>query len=231
MNEIILTRPKQQAEHFAHILRSKTNSTVHLMPLIAIKACSDSLKQVDDVVLFTSANAIPFVARGQGQLALCVGDATCEAAKLAGFDAHSANGTAQDLAKLILMRADVNLRRFYHPHGAQVSDGFHETLEEGGIQLFSEVVYRQETQIWSKAQTLLVESRPFIFPVFSPNGARVLAQNLAEIGPQSHRIVAISEDAGKPLIGFDLLVAEKPSRYGVLEAVLEMILRGESFEA
>src|SRR5690606_17042324 len=68
-------------------------------------------------LVFTSINAVPAAGAGRGRPAICVGPATADAARAAGFDATEGPG---DAARMMPMLDGLG-QGWLHPHGAHVA--------------------------------------------------------------------------------------------------------------
>jgi uroporphyrinogen-III synthase len=91
---------------------------------------------------FTSAEAVRVFSRhaaGEGRVAFCVGDATAEAARDAGFpEVRSADGDAGDLAALL---GAADIKKILHISGSDLAQDMAPPLAEKGIALDRVTVY------------------------------------------------------------------------------------------
>ncbi|MEO1562239.1 MAG: uroporphyrinogen-III synthase [Pseudomonadota bacterium] len=217
MSIVILTRPKLQADAFANDLRGFINCDIYILPLIEIEAMASAEVPSDCAVIFTSANAVATAKADKGTFALCVGDATADAAIAAGFQAASVNGTASDVANHILSDPDLRSLSWLHPHGAHVAGKIAELLRHEKVSVKTKVTYRQTAMTWSKDQKTLVENSRCLFPVFSPNGANVLSKELNDLAGQRH-FVAISAATAQHLPP-NTVISDAPTRAAMLKTV------------
>jgi uroporphyrinogen-III synthase len=176
-------------------------------------------------VLFTSENAVLAV-RALGwplpAVALCVGDRTAEAARIAGFQAESAGGDALALADLI--RAKGMSGPFLHPHGREVRQDF-ATL---GLNVRGVVVYETcPCPLNVQALAVLQGSVPVIAPVFSPRSAELLIEARGNL-PAPLWFAALSPAVAQalPLRAVDrMAISDRPEAGAMLDA-MEQLLSG-----
>jgi len=224
MRSVILTRPRHQAEEFATLIRQRFDAEVHCCPLIEIEYHpSDWPSDIGGVIL-TSANAVRSVAPRPGMTALCVGDATADAARNAGFDALSADGTADHLARMMLGDPALMQIAWFYPHGAHVVGSLVADLTNAGVKVQSTVSYKQVERAWSEAERETALRGDNLFPVFSPNAARVLSVALKGVSLPKARFLAISAQAAERLVEDwvgQIAVAAHPSREAMLDLIGE----------
>jgi uroporphyrinogen-III synthase len=154
---IVVTRAPEQAQALVHELE-RLGAEVILLPVVAFESPEDSgpldhaLGELPtfDWVLFTSQNAVRFVADRLKQIGLppvtqriaAVGPATASAAKQLGFHVdyvathHAAHSLAGEL------RDSVALSRVLLPHSDRADDHIAEALREGGAHVTDVVAYR-----------------------------------------------------------------------------------------
>ncbi|MEM0977354.1 MAG: uroporphyrinogen-III synthase [Pseudomonadota bacterium] len=225
MTAIILTRPKPQADAFGAELQACLTMPILVQPLIEIETEPADVPIHCDAIIFTSANAVASLSSGKGGFALCVGDMTAISATGAGFNAVSVDGTAEDVAQHIIGDPRLSRLSWFHPHGAHVTGAFHNTLRTAGIRLETKVVYRQNTRAWSDHEFQRATNGANLFPVFSPNGARVLLSALG-VHAGGMGFVALSDAVSRALVGierFYISVAPAPNRAAMLEAIKKRV--------
>jgi uroporphyrinogen-III synthase len=121
--QILLTRPLEDSRALAEKLESEGISPL-IWPLTRIVPTVMVLKLpfTTDALLFTSANGVRALAalvERRDLPALCVGKATAQAARKAGFrDCFAASGDARALADLARRSG---IRQFFHPRGADAA--------------------------------------------------------------------------------------------------------------
>lgn len=222
---ILLTRPKAQSEAFAEVLRRRIDRDIPILvsPILEIRTVplSDEGGRPAFLVL-TSVHAVPAIAgdeRLRGLRAYCVGDATSDAARLAGADAVSAGGTARELMDQIRLERPVGTGLYLR--GRHVSTDLVDGLREVGIELKSSIVYDQLSRPLSgPARALLERSGEVVLPIFSARSARLLA---GEAGASNARVrvVAMSDTvAGEWPREADIAgIARVPNAEAMAEAV------------
>ena len=172
---VLVTRPQPGADRLAAVLRGHglTVLVAPLMRVVAVAHDNAALTAARGLV-FTSAHAIAAAGPGLGRPAICVGPATAEAARRAGFDVTSGPGDAAGLMPLLRDLGE----GWLHPRGVHVAA----ELPVPGI-----VVYDQRLQpLGEAARALLDQTRPVIVPVMSPRSARIAADAFARYGKGRH---------------------------------------------
>lgn len=175
-------------------------------------------------VIFTSETGVAAaLALGQAlpKRAFCVGNRTADAARRAGFDAQSAAGEVNALARMI--QASGVEGPLLHLRGQDSAGDLAETLTKGGLETVFLVVYTQKpANLIPEAAALFLQDQPVIVPIFSPRSARLLAEAV----PVNHRaplwIVAISAAAARAaadLFPARLVIADHPDGENMLHAV------------
>lgn len=233
MPAILLTRPADGAARFADALRSRLpDATIVVSPVLQIEGTGTRPDLSDDPVLvFTSVNGVAHGGvSGAGRKALCVGDATAQAARDAGFDAISAGG---DLRDLVAMIADAPPDRpMLHLRGAHAAGDLMAHLAALGVPARDMVVYDQRPQPLSvQALALLDGEIPVIVPVFSPRSARALANQHRGRAPLD--IVAISDaaaQAAERLPRHSMTVAAEPTAQAMIDAICRRYTIHQSLE-
>ena len=176
---ILLTRPRAQGARFAALCEAEFGTRAEVMqaPMQEIVWTGPPPAMAEDAALiFTSENGVRGAGHtGAGRRAYCVGQRTAEAARLAGYDAISADGTAGDLAALIQKAPPAG--PLIHLHGAFVRGDLAGQLRAGGLRAEGRVVYDQVALPLSPAaRKALAGPRRVIAPLFSPRSARLLAE-------------------------------------------------------
>lgn len=148
---LLVTRPKEDADPLAKILKDKGYDPV-IFPLLTIKAENDgvkalgAMKEADvQAILFTSANGVRHFARADKRRTfkvLAVGDASATAAKEAGFkDVESATGDVDALAKLVKDKCDPKKGQLVHVAGSRIAGDLKGLLEKDGFSYTRVVLY------------------------------------------------------------------------------------------
>lgn len=162
---ILLTRPESASRRFAARLAGLGLAVV-ISPILRIVACDHDRAALARArgLVFTSAHGVPAAGPGQGRPAICVGPATAEAARRAGFAVTEGPGDAQGMLPLL---ADLG-PGWLHVHGTHVA----RMLPLPGIAVYDQ----QARPLNETAQALLAGAAPVILPLFSPRSARLVAQ-------------------------------------------------------
>lgn len=172
---ILLTRPENASRRFAAQLRETLGSVeVVISPLLEIRPLVQAVDLSGvSALVFTSAHAVPFGARGMR--CYCVGDATARAAKAAGMQAISAGSDSAGLTRRIL--ADGETGPLLHIRGVHTRGQVAQTLSDAGCQTSEIVAYDQAAlPLSDTAKALFVGDSPVIVPVFSPRSAEILSK-------------------------------------------------------
>ena len=171
MKTVWITRTRPAADESAQVWRDAGFESL-VAPLLDIQAVPHGSFPKDTILIFTSKNAVDH-AVCVGQRAICVGDATAQYARKAGFaDVVSVDGTSADITKWV----EANLPKsqaVIHVSGWHVRGSIIEDLQSGGYPASRVKVYRSVPRpIWPKRTASYV-----VF--YSPLAARVFA-NLAK---------------------------------------------------
>lgn len=223
---ILLTRPKRQSERFARLCQEALGAQQLILQSPVIKIEMQAIAPVDAGyrgLIFTSENGVLAYAQAQTRMdlpAYCVGAGTAKAAREAGMQAYSANGSADDLVKMI-QAADVQ-GSLLHIRGAHTRGDISERL---GPNVDEVVGYRQIAQpLKSAALAALSGDRQMILPMFSPRSAALFFAAAGNItAPLS--VVAISQAVKEAVIGSNppknvsIQIAASPDANAMLQAV------------
>lgn len=229
---VLLTRPAAQAERFAEEMAARFGGRLSslISPLMSPEFLCPEWPDADyATVILTSETGVEAAVRLRNlgralpKRAICVGDRTAAAARVAGFDAISAQGDAEALITLILQADDPG--PFLHLRGRDARRDIAPRLAAKGRLAHAAIVYQQEAQpLGVPARELLAGKDPVIIPLFSPRSAALLA----DFGPFSAPLLlaAISPAAAKTamiLAPERLEVAATPDSAGMLDAVAKFI--------
>jgi len=150
-------------------------------------------------LIFTSENGVMAYAKAQGRKdlpAYCVGERTAKAARDAGLQAKSANGSADELVAMV--QADSHGDLLLHIRGAHTRG---DVAGRFGAQVDEVVAYRQIAMpLNDVAQAALAAGRVMILPVFSPRTAQIFFKAAGRITAPL-RIVAISQVVKEAILG------------------------------
>ncbi|MEP6343595.1 MAG: uroporphyrinogen-III synthase [Maricaulaceae bacterium] len=138
MPRLWLTRTQPFADESAARLRSMGHE-VCVAPLIETieRLLTSRLPGPEAVLIFTSRKAVAVFTRlisGRDWECICVGDATAEAARTAGFEhVHSAQGDASDVVAWVQKNTPIE-RPLYHASSAHPRGEIIERLQNAGFQ-------------------------------------------------------------------------------------------------
>jgi uroporphyrinogen-III synthase len=218
---IWVTRAQPQAEATAGRLRALGFEPV-VAPVLEIRPIAEAAIDLAgvDALAFTSAagvSAFAALTRLRTLTVFAVGDATAEAAHLAGFsEVRSARGDAHALADLIATSPSPAL--VLNPSAADPAADLVALLADRGVVARAAVVYEtREVSLDAAPQNL----RGLL--IHSPKAARVVARALAGADVSAIAAFAISPAAAAPLTGLGFhrhAVAASPN-----EAALLALLR------
>lgn len=215
---LLLTRPEPAARRFA-AAAAPLGLPVLISPVLRIVPVPHDAGRLAaaEGLVFTSVHAVPAAGAGRGRPAICVGPATAQAAREAGFAVTEGPG---DAARMLPLLQELG-PGWLHPHGAHVA----KVLPVPGV-----VVYDQlPLELSPAARALLAGPGPVILPLFSPRSARLLAGQaggaraalwLAPIsaaaaaawsGPAARVAVAPDPDAGGVLAAIETLLGAEQS--------------------
>lgn len=227
---ILVTRPAPDGTSTAKALAKSTGLPVIESPLIEV-ATEGELPDLRDIrtLIFTSRNGVRAYADlgGPDLPAICVGEATAQAARDIGLSARAMGGDSDALIAALL--ADRPEAPVMHLRG-EVSRGDIATrLTAGGIVTRDAVIYRQTLlDLTDAAHALLMDRRPVILPLYSPRTAARLAQIIRPRAPL--HVVAISQAVAKaaaPLGAENKVIADTPDAPAMIRAVLATLRRVE----
>jgi uroporphyrinogen-III synthase len=225
---VLLTRPLEESRKLAAVLEAEGIECM-IWPLTRIVPTVMELKLPYAVggLLFTSANGVRALAaltERRDLPALCVGRATAEATRKAGFlNCFSADGDARALADLA---SRSGIRSFFHPRGRDTAGDLKDWLACTGQQVTEAVLYEaQETgPPPAPVAAALREETVGLVTAWSARNAAILARRLAECGARlaATDALAISEAAAGPLRGTGfraVRVAETPDAAAMTAAI------------
>jgi uroporphyrinogen-III synthase len=180
---VLVTRPRGEAEAFAKTLAARGHDAV-LAPLLDIVL--DETARVDlggvRAVMFTSANGVRAWAKLGAPCeseAFCVGDATAQAARDAGFPlVHSAGGDAAALAALLRSKLSPADGALLHAAGSALAGDLAGDLDKDGYEVRRVQLYRQDvaTTLPFAAVQALRDGKIDAVAFFSPRTAETFVR-------------------------------------------------------
>lgn len=227
---LLMLRPLKLAHSFVAEFTEQTGKKPNVIyaPLFETQAVQmDPIPENTDFVVFSSVNGVQhFAAQSASRtsVALCVGDATADAARRAGFAAYSANGTAADLIALAQSHAKNLSQTLVYACGAVVAHDIDGDLRALGYNAVRRVVYKQNELPLSGDARAALENHTVI-PISSPNTARYFVKETQGLDLSRTQFVVISQNAAKPLIAAkdQIFFASKPSRSAMILATAKLL--------
>ncbi len=233
---LLLTRPQNAAEKFARSLPDSVRARMNLclVPLIEIVPMGLSVDLSGAMgVVFSSTNGV-MAASGQTArrdlTAYCVGKATTEAARRAGWPARMMGETAEALVDA--MAASGVSGPVVHLSGCHVRGDIAARLTAAGCRACRQPVYDQKLlDLGAAARDVIAGGGPIIAPLFSPR----TAQRLVDQCPSDARLhlIALSPAVAEPLkkLQFSrVFLCERPDANSMachIGKVLSMLCRVE----
>ena len=185
---LLLTRPEEDSLPLAELLEQEGHR-VRIAPLLEIHHLDDAEVDLDGLqaVLLTSANGARALAARPERPAvpvLCVGGATAEAAREAGFiDVESADGDVEALVRLVKDRLDPDAGALLHVGAAEVAGDLTGRLAAAGYDVRRAILYEaiETDRLPGPAAEALDEGLDAVL-LFSPRSARTFVRLVQEAG-------------------------------------------------
>lgn len=168
MTKVWLTRTRPAADESAQVWREAGFAPL-VAPLLEVQPVTHDALAKDAILIFTSKNAVEHAACG-GQRAICVGDATAEKARAAGYaDVVSVDGTSADVTNWVKENLP-KTQAICHVSGWHVRGNIIEDLNAAGYSAQRVIVYRSApSPVWPE--------QPFSSAVFySPLAANTFTE-------------------------------------------------------
>ncbi len=196
MTNVWITRTQPAADESAELWRVAGFDAL-VAPLLEVQSVSHETLSKDVVLIFTSKNAIDHVACG-AQRAICVGDATAEKARAAGFtDVVSVDGTSSDVTAWVLKNLPSS-QNIYHVSGWHIRGSIAEDLRAAGYDAGRLIVYRSiQRPLWPAAPVSFVA-------LYSPLAAQTFADAARAQDVSTLSAVCISQATADELSGLNL---------------------------
>lgn len=228
---LLLTRPRAASERFITQLPKTVRARLlfEISPLMRIEPIAGDL-DLDGLrgLIFSSANAVQHaisLVPDRGLPCYCVGRATTGAAQDAGWTAHFAGQTADELVTQ-LPGLGVS-GPLLHLSGAYRRGEIAERLSAAGLPCRASAIYDQRLcPLSDRALSLLKSSQLVIVPLFSPRTAGQFGVDLPK-GAKPH-LIAMSEavlDAVPDHLRQQVLLASQPDAAGMAEQVEKCVNR------
>ena len=185
----LVTRPKEDAEKVARSLRERGIEPV-IEPMLSIRSIPNPAIDLVGVqaLLFTSANGVRAFAAASKERALpvfAVGEATADAARLAGFDGvETAGGDVTSLASLVSRRLDPEKGALFHGAGNVSAGDLAGSLKRSGFMVKRTVLYEAvaAAEISPVSTAFLRESGVIVALFFSPRTAATFVTLIRKAG-------------------------------------------------
>ena len=185
----LVTRPKEDAEKVARSLRERGIEPV-IEPMLSIRSIPNSAIDLVGIqsLLFTSANGVRAFAAASKERALpvfAVGEATADAARLAGFDGvETAGGDVTSLASLVSRRLDPEKGALFHGAGNVSAGDLAGSLRRSGFMVKRTVLYEAvaAAEISPDSAASLREGGVNVALFFSPRTAATFVTLMGKAG-------------------------------------------------
>lgn len=230
MSRWLVTRPAADAEALARTLAELGHEAV-VAPVMTIVPVTDPAIDLEGVqaLAFTSANGVRAFATAEGRRdlpVLAVGDATAAAARDAGFaQVEAAEGTGEDLARLIRERISPGNGLILHGGGRHLAVDLEQVLAESGFGVRRVVLYEAEAvdRLPEPAREALATGGADGVLLFSPRSADLFVRlvDQAGLGQSLTGLTALclSPAVARKLAAErwrEIFVAERPERDSLL---------------
>lgn len=233
---ILLTRPLDASRTLRTELAARLgpDCTIVTSPLLSVMPTGSGLPdRVAGTLIFTSAHAVTFFAEASAQRDVrcyTVGPATAEAARAAGFDPISGEGTGRALADRII--ADRPPTPCLYLRGDHVALDIADALNTAGLATQSHVIYRQIPEaLTPEARQVLAGRQEVIVPLYSPRSAELFFAQGPFRAPLA--IAAISDNVARlvPKNGrHRCLRAASPDQPAVVDTVCDLWVTANRLE-
>jgi uroporphyrinogen-III synthase len=230
---LLVTRPRDDAEAFAGILRTLGHEAV-VAPIMEVHFVPGPLLSCEGVqaVLATSANGIRALAGRTERRDLtvyAVGPQTAEAARIEGFESViDSHGDSAQLVEKVAHEADPKKGMLLHAAGAETAGRVRQALTARGFTVETVVLYEAlpVSQLPAVAQAALHDGSLDGVLLFSPRSAKIFSTLVAEanLTEQCARLVAFcisaaTVEALTPLTFARLAVAGTPNQDAILDLI------------
>ena len=220
---LLLSRPEADSQRFLTALPTDLVSFCHpiIAPVFRIFTLPVDRPMAGDIIL-TSSNALGSVPAAQGCRAWCIGQATTEKARQAGFDARFAGRAADDLVAYL---GGFPPQKFTHFRGKHTRGDIAERLRAAGHDVGEAIVYEQIERAWQdRASQALFDASAIVAPVFSPRTGRIVSRRIGD--PAKLYLAAMSESVALEFDNRDsnhTVIAAQPEWNGMLDATIRLL--------
>ena len=227
---IIVTRAEPGASETVQRLQALGCRALHA-PALTLSEKTDTRLPPENKIsglVFTSANGVRAYANRRNDreaAAWCVGPATAEAAKLAGFsNIHESAGNAVDLAHFIAAERAPSNALLLHVANVAAAGNLKRELERQGFSVAFAPLYemRPATRLPDAVLDHIKQGLSAIVLTHSAKGAEAFASLVEDHPLKFAALVAISEPASAPLTKRapgQTFIADAPNEDGLLRAL------------
>ena len=196
MTKLWLTRTQPSADESAQLWRAAGFDPL-VAPLLEVQSVSHETLSKEAVLIFTSKNAIDYVTC-EGQRAICVGDATAEKARTAGFtDVVSVDGSSSDVTAWVQAHLPTP-QKMCHVSGWHIRGAIAEDLLTAGYDAERVIVYRSIPRlIWPDTPVSIVA-------LYSPLAAQIFTKSAQALDVSGLSAVCISQAVADELSDLDM---------------------------
>jgi len=172
-----------------------------VLPLLDVHSIDHDVLPEDVVVLFTSKNGVTHF-NGSAQRAICVGDATAEKARAAGYrDVVSVDGTSADVTDWVRRNIKPS-QAVCHVSGWHVRGQITEDLRDSGYDASRLKVYRSfPVEVWPQGDVDSVV-------LYSPLAAQTFAKNASGKDVATLSVLCLSAAVAQELDGLTVQCIE-----------------------
>jgi uroporphyrinogen III methyltransferase/synthase len=243
---VVITRPKDQAEEFAGLLRERGASTlfiptIEIAPPESWERCDDAIHNISRYygVIFTSVNAVRYFMRRvdnstsdasdviRQKTLYAVGSKTAEAILAAGLTPTTYPGIENgiDLANAIVA-SPVEGKRLLFPKGNLAGEEITEILRGAKATVDEVIVYQTIAPRDADAQSIreqLEDGSIDVIAFFSPSSVKNFVQLVSRelIVPRTLAVIGTSTLAAVREAGMDAqIVSDRPTSADLVEAIV-----------
>lgn len=207
---ILLTRPLEQSEQLAVLLREK-GIEVEISPVLTLHKYQDNrpLRDFFQAVIITSANSLRFANSSlftKNQLIMTVGNKTAKYAKSIGFNnIISADGNLEKLSELIIKKLSPQNGPLLYVRGQHVVGPLKKQLTNKGYDVSEYISYeaRPAETVHEKVIKMLINGDIDFIPFYSPRSAlifkKLIKSQALEYAMKTITALAISENVANAI--------------------------------
>lgn len=222
---LLLTRPMALSTRVAKMVRSELpQAEIVVSPVMKIEPANPVPDLAGyDAVIVTSQSAAPFLPDLMGKPCYVVGEKTAKAVRQKNGEIATVFETAKDL-----LAGKVVARRMLVIRGEHAQGDVSKLMNLAGIDTDEVVAYRQvATALSQEARQLLSSEVPVVLPLYSPRSARLLADQLDQVGPNLRAIAMSSAvaDEWRKIATPSVCVLDAPTSENMHGKILSLLRR------